>query len=189
MSLHCANWLDVPEAGNGPETIDCVPCYATWGDLAREASSTISRGSAFQTDWQWWIVSGWLAACIATASASWLVAMPGDRSSAISMPVLAPQPLATMSVTFLAEQPIYIPDRQTIRFVGLVKGGHINCEVTEEAILHLASSDTVVPLPQVLEIFDAHRAEIEALASLKLAQEGDGGDLVITLLDTERYRA
>ena len=94
-----------------------------------------------------------------------------------------------MSVTFLAEQPIYIPDRQTIRFVGLVKGGHINCEVTEEAILHLASSDTVVPFPDLLDIFIAHRAEIEAVASMKLSRQRDEGDLVITLLDTERYRA
>jgi len=94
-----------------------------------------------------------------------------------------------MPITFLAEEPIYIPDRQAIRFVGVVEGGHVNCEVTEEAVLQLASEDVTVPIPDLLEIFIAHRAEIEALASLKLAQQVGGGDLIITVVDTERYRA
>jgi hypothetical protein len=37
-------------------------------------------------------VCGWLAACIASASALWLIAMSGERPSAISIPVEAPPP-------------------------------------------------------------------------------------------------
>ena len=42
-------------------------------------------------------VSGWFAACMASASASWLIATSGERPSAISIPSDAPPPPANES--------------------------------------------------------------------------------------------
>jgi len=94
-----------------------------------------------------------------------------------------------MPVQFIGEQPIYNPHRRTIRFVGLADGSHIDFQVTEEAVLHFAHQNAALPATEVLEIFIAHRAEIEAVASLKHDNGAEGGDTLVTLTDTERYRA
>jgi hypothetical protein len=56
-----------------------------------------ATGSTSKTSSRKWRVLGWLASCIASASASWLIAMSGERPSARSMPVDAPPPPAKLS--------------------------------------------------------------------------------------------
>jgi len=94
-----------------------------------------------------------------------------------------------MPVQFTGEQPVYNPDRRTIRFVGWADGRHVDFQITEEAVLHLGKRNAVLCDIEVLEIFAAHRSEIEAVASLKHANGAARGDTLVTVTDTERYRA
>ena len=69
-----------------------------------------ARGSASQTSWQRCRVAGWFALCMATALASWLMAMSIGRPIARSMPSDAPPPPAKLSTTISSGRSIAHPN-------------------------------------------------------------------------------
>jgi hypothetical protein len=69
---------------------------------------------------------------------------------------------------FLNEVPVYNPDLERLRFVGLDRGRPVICRVTKDAIL--ASADAAdAPAGELLRIFARHRRLFEDIASMEYA--------------------
>jgi len=85
-----------------------------------------------------------------------------------------------MALTFLNETPIYHPDAETLRVVGIASSGHVICRVAKTALLAYEQLDDASPL-EMLEIFARHRREVEQLAKQKYlsgVQQPDGSILI-----------
>lgn len=85
-----------------------------------------------------------------------------------------------MALTFLNETPIYNPDHETLRVVGIGSSGHVICRVAKTALLAYEKLDDATPT-QLLEIFARHRREVEQVAKtqyLSGLQLADGSILI-----------
>ncbi|MBK8160938.1 MAG: DUF1488 family protein [Rhodospirillaceae bacterium] len=85
-----------------------------------------------------------------------------------------------MALTFLNETPVYNPDRETLRMVGIAASGHVVCRVTKPAILACEQVAEASPT-QLLEIFSRHRDLFEKTAQQKYltgGQQPDGSILI-----------
>ena len=85
-----------------------------------------------------------------------------------------------MALTFLNETPIYNPDRETMRVVGIAASGHVVCRVAKPAILACEEVTEASP-SQLLEIFSRHRDLFEKAAQQKYltgGQQPDGSILI-----------
>lgn len=90
-----------------------------------------------------------------------------------------------MALTFLNETPIYNPDRETLRVIGISSVGHVICRVAKPALLAFEGLDDASPT-RLLEIFARHRRDIERVARHKYltgGQQKDGSILIDTELD------
>lgn len=85
-----------------------------------------------------------------------------------------------MALTFLNEMPIYNPNRETFRVVGIAASGHVICRVAKTALLALADVDDASP-SELLEIFRQNREQVEVTARqmfLTGHQQADGSILI-----------
>lgn len=85
-----------------------------------------------------------------------------------------------MALTFLNETPIYNPNRETLRVIGIASSGHVVCRVTKSALLAFEQLDDASPT-QLLEIFDKHRRTFEQATRHKFltgGQQPDGSILI-----------
>jgi hypothetical protein len=90
-----------------------------------------------------------------------------------------------LALTFLNETPIYNPDRETLRVVGIAAAGHVICRIAKPALLALEGRDGASPT-QLLEIFARHRRDVERIARHKYltgGQQKDGSILIDVELD------
>lgn len=85
-----------------------------------------------------------------------------------------------MALTFLNETPIYNPNRETLRVIGIASSGHVVCRVTKAALLAFEQLDDASPM-QLLEIFERHRRTFEQALRHKFltgGQQPDGSILI-----------
>lgn len=85
-----------------------------------------------------------------------------------------------MALTFLNETPIYNPDRDTLRVIGIDASRHIVCRITKPALLAMEHLDDASPT-RLLEIFANHRQKIEQAAQRIFQQDAlqsDGSILI-----------
>lgn len=90
---------------------------------------------------------------------------------------------AKMALTFLNEMPIYNPDRETVRVIGVASSGHVVCRVAKTALLAYEQVDDASP-SELLEIFTKHRRRIEQVARDKFLTGGQQADGSIMILST-----
>lgn len=81
-----------------------------------------------------------------------------------------------MALTFLNETPIYHPDRETVRIIGIASSGHVICQVAKTALLAYEAVDDAYP-SELLQIFAKHRQRVEQTARERFLtglQQDDG---------------
>ncbi|MBI2253298.1 MAG: DUF1488 family protein [Proteobacteria bacterium] len=85
-----------------------------------------------------------------------------------------------MALTFLNEIPIYNPNRETIRVVGIASSGHVICRVAKTALLAYENVEEASP-SELLSIFAKHRRRVEQVARERFLtglQQADGSILI-----------
>ena len=85
-----------------------------------------------------------------------------------------------MALTFLNETPIYNPNRETLRIVGIGSSGHVLCRVAKHTLLAYEQIGDASPT-QLLKIFAKHRPALEWAARqqyLTGGQQADGSILI-----------
>ncbi|WP_374650053.1 DUF1488 family protein [Dongia sp.] len=85
-----------------------------------------------------------------------------------------------MALTFLNEMPIYNPERETVRVIGIASSGHVVCRVAKTALLAYEHVEDASP-SELLAIFAKHRRKVEQVAREKYltgGQQADGSIMI-----------